>query len=165
MRPLSRLSRRSALGVGLIALAGSLLAATAAPATAASTADTVQLVATTVHNTLPAAPTIGTNFAMLLALFDTNAASVGDGSITGTVVDVTKDTPPKILVQSQIVLRLNNKGELHLSTMHVRVVPSPVENPVVIVGGTDSYANAHGDGTISYPDLDRVNITLKVTTS
>jgi hypothetical protein len=33
---------------------------------------------------------------------------------------------------------------------------------MAIVGGTGKYANARGEGTITYPTPDRINITLNV---
>ncbi|MBV8931060.1 MAG: hypothetical protein JOZ47_08235 [Kutzneria sp.] len=165
------LSRRSALfaaPAGLTAVVGvsavSTGAVPAAASPAASPTETFTLVAARAKNSLPTAPTVGTSFAMLLELFDMSAGAAGDGSILGAVVNLTADTPPKVVVQSEIVLRLRDKGELHLSTMHALVVPSPVANPLAIVGGTDAYASVRGDGTISYPTADRIDLTLRIMT-
>ena len=165
MRPLSR---RSILSSAPVVAAGGLLVAvgSAVPAVAEPTAtEKLDLVAARAKSTLPNVPVLGTTFAMLLELYDPKGAVAGDGSVTGSVVNITADTPPKIVVQSHIVLRFPFKGELHLSTMHVRVLPSPIDNPVSIIGGTGTYANARGDGTLNYPNLDRVNISLTVNTS
>jgi len=39
-----------------------------------------------------------------------------------------------------------------------------VQNPLAVVGGTGQYANAKGEGTITYPTPDRINFALTVTT-
>jgi hypothetical protein len=160
MRPLSR---RSALFVAPAVAAGGLVVAGVGPAVASST-ETLKFVAARAKNSMPKNPVLGTSFAMWLQLFDANAAAAGDGSVLGTVVNITADTPPKTVVQCEIVLRMPFKGELHLSTMHTMVLPSPVDNPLAIVGGTAQYATARGDGTINYPTPDRINLLLRITT-
>jgi hypothetical protein len=156
-------SRRSALFAAPAMAAGGLVVAGASPAVA-SVADALTFVAARATNSMPASPVLGTTFGALLSLFDSTSATVGDGSMTGTVVNVTVDSPPKLVVQMKIVLRVTFKGELHLSSMHPMVLPSPVNNALAIVGGTGQWAGAHGDGSITYPTTDRINFTLNVTT-
>ncbi len=141
--------------------AGGLVVAGASTVSAAS-ADALTFVASRATMSSLDKAVVGTTFGALLTLFDATSAAAGDGSMIGTVVNVTVDSPPKLIVQMKIVLRLSAafKGELHLSSMHAMVVPSPAQNPVAIVGGTGQYANARGEGTISYPTPDRINFTL-----
>ncbi|MBA8931682.1 hypothetical protein BC739_008934 [Kutzneria viridogrisea] len=159
----AELSRRAALFAAPAVAAGGLVLAGSSPA-AASANETIKLVAARSKNSLPATPAFGTPFAMQLELFDANAAAAGDGSAHGIVVNVTPDTPPKVIVQMSLVLKLGFNGELHLSTEHPLVLPSPVDNPLAIVGGCGKYATARGEGTISYPSPDRINLTLNVRT-
>lgn len=156
-------SRRSALLAAPAMAAGGLVVAGAYPASA-TTSDALTLVASRATSSSLDKAVVGTTFGSLLTLFDSTSAAAGDGSMFGTVVNVTVDSPPKLVVQMKLVLRLsaNFKGELHLSSMHAMVVPSPVQNAVAIVGGTGQYANARGEGTISYPTPDRINFTLNV---
>ncbi|MEV6605024.1 hypothetical protein [Kutzneria sp. NPDC051319] len=158
-------SRRSALLAAPAMAAGGLVVAGALPASAA-TSDALTFVASRATSSPLDKAVVGTTFGALLTLFDANSAAAGDGSMFGTVVNVTVDNPAKLIVQMKIVLRLSAgaKGELHLSSMHAMVVPSPVQNPLAIVGGTGQYANARGEGTITYPTPDRINITLNVAT-
>ena len=146
--------------------AGGLVVAGACPASATRADAALTLVASRATSTSLDNAVVGTTFAALLTLFDATSAAAGDGSMTGAVVNVTADNPAKLIVQMKIVLQLSAgaKGELHLSSMHALVVPSPVQNPVAIVGGTGQYANARGEGTIAYPTPDRINFTLNVAT-
>jgi hypothetical protein len=157
------LSRRAALFAAPALAAGGITAAAPVAASPSAT-ETLQLVAARGQSSLPATPVFGAQFVMLLELFDATAAAAGDGSLLGTVVNITADSPPKTVVQCGIVLRMPFKGELHLSTVHPMVLPSPVNNPLAIVGGTANYATARGDGTISYPTTNRINLTLQITT-
>jgi hypothetical protein len=156
-------SRRSALLAAPAMAAGGLVVVGASTVSAAP-ADALSFVASRATISSLDKAVVGTTFGGLLSLFDSTSAGAGDGSMIGTVVNVTVDSPPKLIVQMKIVLRLSvgAKGELHLSSMHAMVVPSPAQNPVAIVGGTGQYANARGDGTISYPTPDRINLTLNV---
>jgi hypothetical protein len=156
-------SRRSALLAAPAMAAGGLVVAGACPASATSS-DSLAFVASRATSSSLDQAVVGTTFCSLLTLFDTAAAAAGDGSMIGTVVNVTVDSPPKLVVQMKIVLRLSAafRGELHLSSMHAMVLPSPVPNPVAIVGGTGQYADARGEGTITYPTPDRINFSLNV---
>jgi len=158
-------SRRSALLAAPAMAAGGLVVVGASPASA-TMADALTFVASRATSSSLDAAAVGTTFAALLTLFDSTSAAAGDGSMIGTVVNLTADNPAKLIVQMKLVLRLSAaaKGELHLSSMHAMVVPSPVQNPLAIVGGTGQYANARGDGSISYPTPDRINLTLNVNT-
>lgn len=144
--------------------AGGLVVVGASPASA-TTSDALTFLASRATSSSLDNAVVGTTFGSLLTLFDSTSAAAGDGSMTGTVVNLTVDSPPKLVVQMKLVLRLsaNFKGELHLSSMHAMVVPSPVQNPLAIVGGTGQYANARGDGTITYSTPDGIKITLNVT--
>jgi hypothetical protein len=158
-------SRRSALLAAPAMAAGGLVVAGAYPVSA-TTNDPLTFVASRATSSPLDKAVVGTTFGALLTLFDSTSAAAGDGSMIGTVVNVTVDNPAKLIVQMKIVLRLSAgaKGELHLSSMHAMVVPSPVQNPLAIVGGTGQYANARGEGTITYPTPDRINLTLNVAT-
>jgi hypothetical protein len=157
-------SRRSALLAAPAMAAGGLVVVGASPASA-TTSDALTFLASRATSSSLDAAAVGTTFGSLLTLFDSTSAAAGDGSMIGTVVNLTVDSPPKLIVQMKLVLRLsaNFKGELHLSSMHAMVVPSPVQNPLAIVGGTGQYANARGEGTITYPTPDGIKITLDVT--
>ena len=146
------------------AMAAGGLVVVGAGSASATTSDALTLVASWTAKPSLDDAVIGTAFGAPLALFDSTSAAAGDGSMVGTVVNVTVDNPRKLIVQMRLVLRLSAsfKGELHLSSMHAMVVPSPVQNPVAIVGGTGQYANARGEGTITYPTPDRINFTLTV---
>ncbi|REH55334.1 dirigent-like protein [Kutzneria buriramensis] len=146
------------------AMAAGGLVVVGASTVSATPADALTFVASRATSSSLDKAVVGTTFGSLLTLFDSTSAAAGDGSMIGTVVNVTVDSPPKLVVQMKIVLRLSAafKGELHLSSMHAMVVPSPAQNPIAIVGGTGQYANARGEGTITYPTPDRINFTLNV---
>jgi len=158
-------SRRSALLAAPAMAAGGLVVAGAHTASATTNDQLTFVASRTVSSPLDNA-VVGTPFAALLAVFDSAGSTAGDGSMIGAVVNVTADNPAKLIVQMKIVLRLTagGKGELHLSSMHPMVLPSPVQNPLAVVGGTGQYANARGEGTITYPTPDRINFVLTVNT-
>ena len=156
-------SRRSALLAAPAMAAGGLVVVGARSASATTDEPLTFVASRTTSSSLDKA-VVGTTFGALLAVFDSAGAAAGDGSMIGTVVNVTADNPAKLIVQMKIVLRLTagGKGELHLSSMHPMVLPSPVQNPLAVVGGTGQYANAKGEGTIAYPTPDRINFSLTV---
>jgi hypothetical protein len=101
---------------------------------------------------------------MYLALREASGASVGDGSLTGMVVDVILDLPPKLVVHLKLVFRLPG-GEIHASSMQIRLIPEPGKlHPMAIVGGTGIYASARGEGTIEHVTADVSAITMQITT-
>ncbi|HEY0498582.1 MAG TPA: hypothetical protein VGD48_22770 [Kutzneria sp.] len=158
-------SRRSAL-LAAPAMAAGGLVVVGVRSSSATTNDPLTFVASRTTSSPLDKAVVGTTFGALLAVFDSTGAAAGDGSMIGTVVNVTADNPAKLIVQMKIVLRLTagGKGELHLSSMHPMVVPSPVQNPLAVVGGTGQYTNARGEGTIAYPTPDRINFSLTVAT-
>jgi hypothetical protein len=155
------MSRRSAILAVPAAAAG---AGAAAAGTTARTVQTVSFNSTRAKNTLPLSPPVGAPFIMYMALRDATGASIGDGSLTGMVVDVIVDVPPKIVVHLKLVFRLPG-GEIHASSMQIRVVPEPGKlHPMAIVGGTGIYASARGEGTIEHVTADVSAITMQITT-
>jgi hypothetical protein len=145
-------------------LAGGLVTANARPAAAAAD-QALRFYATRARNTLPLNPPVGTHFALYIDLFDPETnARIGDGSVLGTVVDLTTDLPPKIVTHEKAVFRLMGRGEIHISTMHLRVLPAKDVHPVAIVGGTGEFRTARGDGTLRFVTKDRTDIALNVAT-
>jgi hypothetical protein len=154
------MSRRSAI----LAVTGTAAAGTAVAVDQARSVQTVSFNSTRAKNTLPLSPPIGAPFIMYLALRDATGASIGDGSLTGMVVDVIVDVPPKIVVHLKLVFRLPG-GEIHASSMQIRVIPEPGKlHPMAIVGGTGIYASARGEGTIEHVTTEVSAITMQITT-
>lgn len=155
------MSRRSAILAVPAVAAGATFAATSAQA---KSVQTVSFNSTRAKNTLPLSPPIGAPFIMYLALRDAAGASIGGGSLTGMVVDIIVDTPPKLVVHLKVVFQLPG-GEIHGSSMQVRRVPEPGKlHPLAITGGTGAYASARGEGTIEHATADVSAITLQITT-
>lgn len=151
------MSRRSAILAVPAAAAGTA-------AVAARSVRTISFNSRRAKNTLPLSPPIGAPFIMFLALSDAKGASIGDGSLTGMVVDLVVEVPPKVVVLLKLVFRLPG-GEIHGSSMQVRVVPEPGKlHPMAITGGTGIYASASGEGTIEHVTSEVTAITLQVTT-
>jgi hypothetical protein len=112
-------------------------------------------------NVPPAGIPLGTPVVASLALLDASGARIGDGSAQGAVVDVLTGTPPRIVTQENLIFRFPGVGELHTSTLHTRVIPSPdVRHFIAITGGTGDYRTARGSGTFVHVNETDLAIVL-----
>jgi hypothetical protein len=162
---MNSMSRRSALVAGSAA-AGSVVAVSAGTPAEAATSHGRSLVFTVrrTSSTLAANPPLGAPFIMGISLHDkAGNTQIGDGTITGMVVEVSSASPPDVVIQFTAVLRFAH-GEIHLSSLSLRKVPEPgVKRPVAIIGGTGAYREARGEGTFEHATLELTNVVLNVT--
>ena len=156
------MSRRSAM-LAVSAAAGSIVAASVAtPAEAEpSHGGPLAFVVRRTSSTLAVNPSLGAPFIIGISLQDqAGVTTIGDGAITGMVVDVSGPDP---VIQFTAVLRFK-LGEIHLSSLTVRKIPEPgVKRPVAIIGGTGAYRKASGDGTFEHATVQVTNVVLNVT--
>jgi hypothetical protein len=165
---MSHLSRRSVL-LAVPATTVSL-AATGAVASAAPTHQaapniitfTSRRVQATLPNLTPVAPALGTTFIAYLKLLDDAGKPIGDGSVSGAVVDIIAGIPVKLVTQVSVIFRLTD-GEIHASNMHIRLIPNPgVLHLIAITGGTGAYRTARGSGTIEHVTDTDTTVVLNV---
>jgi hypothetical protein len=160
---MSAISRRAAMLAVPAAAAGSI-AGSIEPAQASPGEQVIAFTTKRSKNTLPLNPPLGAPFIIYLSLYDTNNTVVGDGSVTGMVVDVIVAVPPEIVVQVKAIFRLPG-GEIHCGGMQIRKVPEPgTRHPLAIDGGTGIYRSARGEGTLEYTTADVSTVRLTVVT-
>src|SRR5207249_1356981 len=113
---MSQLSRRSVI----LAVPATTLPLAAAGAASAAPTDraanlitfTSRRVQATLPNLSPVAPALGTTFIAFLKLLDESGKSIGDGSVSGAIVDIIPAIPPKLVTQVSVIFRLTD-GEIH----------------------------------------------------
>lgn len=116
----------------------------------------------TLPNLTPVAPALGTTFIAYLKLLDSAGKAIGDGSVSGAIVDIIAGIPIKLVTQVSVIFRLPD-GEIHATNMHIRLIPNPgVLHAVAITGGTGMYRTARGAGTIEHATDTDTNIVLEV---
>jgi hypothetical protein len=165
---MSHLSRRSvmlAVPASTVALAATAASAAADP-TDQRAPDLITFTARRVQATLPnlspVAPALGTTFIAYLNLLDSTGVSIGDGSVSGAIVDIIVGIPPKLVTQVSIIFRLQ-AGEIHATNMHIRAIPNPgVKHVLAITGGTSGYRTARGSGTIEHVTDTDTTVVLNV---
>ena len=165
---MSYLSRRSAMlavPATTAALVGSGSIAAATPPTQAGP-NLITFTSRRSKATLPNAPSVvpalGTTFIAYLDLLDKNGTSIGDGSVSGAIVDIIVGIPPKLVTQVHAIFRLAG-GEIHANNMHIRTIPNPgVKHLVAVTGGTGDYRTARGSGTIEHTTDTDTEVVLNV---
>ncbi|WP_370948235.1 hypothetical protein AB5J62_11740 [Amycolatopsis sp. cg5] len=160
---MSDLSRRAAMfAVPAVAAAG----AVGTVAVSKGADEVVELISRRTATSLPSVPganvVAGTVFFTSVSTHGKDGVKIGDGSVHGMVVDIIAGLPVKVVIQTKIVYRLPD-GELHLSSMHIREIPSPGKTfPVAVIGGTGKYRTARGDGTGEHATDTDTKITLNL---
>ncbi|KAA2264857.1 hypothetical protein F0L68_07210 [Solihabitans fulvus] len=154
-----------AVAGGLVA-AGSGIAGAGVARAATQVAFTSRRSKLTLPDPLPATP-LGLAFSAWLDLYDKTDTKIGDGSLSSMIVDVIVGLPLKIVVHSKVVFRITGGGfgvgEIHVSNMHIRVVPEPgVKHVLAIVGGTGAYSTAQGDGQMEYVTATDTSVVLNL---
>jgi hypothetical protein len=71
--------------------------------------------------------------------------------VNGSIVDIIAGLPPKLVCQCHAIFRLTDKGEIHTSNMHIRIIPNPgTKHLIAITGGTGDFRTVRGSGTIEH---------------
>lgn len=159
------LSRRAILLAAPTVSLGAAGAAVAAPGGEAAP-NIIMFTSRRVKTTLPpvpiTTPELGSGYIAYLELLDENNQPIGDGSVRGSIVDIIAGIPPKLVVQANAIYRLPD-GEIHVSNMHLRLVPNTgVRHPIAITGGTNAYRTARGSGSIEYVAETQTKVVLNV---
>ncbi|MCC9307266.1 hypothetical protein LN042_09150 [Kitasatospora sp. RB6PN24] len=117
----------------------------------------IQLTAIRTQNTLPEVPDLGLTYVSTLDLFHADGSRAGSGVASSAIVDLTPSGP---VVLSQIVLTLAG-GELQYQRVIDRFGSYPRTAAGAILGGTGKYRGSSGDVEITWPDEDRIELTIK----
>ncbi len=102
--------------------------------------------------TLPATPALGIGFMARGDLYDsTGATKMGTAYSSCTVVAISVAVPPVITSACTTVFNLSG-GELYLGSLRDYLDGGFSTAKMAVLGGTDSYNNVRGDGTMSVTD-------------
>ncbi|HJP79826.1 MAG TPA: hypothetical protein VJ914_36475 [Pseudonocardiaceae bacterium] len=113
--------------------------------------------------TLPAAPTLGIGFMAGGDLYDsTGTTKLGTAYSACTVVAISVAVPPVITAECTSVFRLSG-GDIYLGSLRDYLSGGFSNAKVAVLGGTDSYNDARGDGTVSVADPAAHSYTFTIT--
>ncbi|HEV3361903.1 MAG TPA: hypothetical protein VG247_34250 [Pseudonocardiaceae bacterium] len=102
--------------------------------------------------TLPAVPALGIGFMAGGDLYDsTGVTKMGTSYSSCSVVAISVAVPPVITAECTTVFSLAG-GELYLGSLRDYLSGGFSNAKVAVLGGTDSYNNVRGDGTVSVTD-------------
>lgn len=113
--------------------------------------------------TLPAAPAVGVGFMAGGDLYDsTGTTKLGTGYSSCTVVAISVAVPPVITAECTSVFRLSG-GDIYLGSLRDYLSGDFSNAKLAVLGGTDSYNDARGDGTASVVDPAAHSYTFTIT--
>ncbi|MGW0247598.1 allene oxide cyclase barrel-like domain-containing protein [Nocardia goodfellowii] len=134
------------------------------PATASAADQTLVLNAIRTEQTVPSTPEVGDTYIVEEDLTDDSGKAAGTAQSNCTVTGVSDDDPPQAYTNCDVTLQLAD-GDLFLICHIKRTLNSSEGHPCGVVGGTDTYRLARGDGSISFPDKEKVVFDVQVSTS
>lgn len=112
--------------------------------------------------TLPAVPALGVGFMAGGDLYDsTGSTRLGAAYSTCSVVAVSVTVPPTITAECTTVFTLSG-GDLYLASLRDYLSGGFTSTKLAVLGGTDSYNNARGDGTATVADPAAHNYTFTI---
>jgi hypothetical protein len=113
--------------------------------------------------TLPAVPAVGIGFMAGGDLYDsTGTTKLGTAYSSCTVVAISVAVPPVITAECTTVFALSG-GDIYLGSLRDYLSGGFSNAKVAVLGGTDSYNDARGDGTVSVADPTAHNYTFTIT--
>jgi hypothetical protein len=111
---------------------------------------------------LPAVPALGLAFMAGGDLYDsTGATKMGEAYSSCSVVAISAAVPPAITAECTTVFTLSG-GDLYLGSVRDYLGGGFSTAKLAVLGGTDSYNDARGDGTVSVADPATHNYTFTV---
>ena len=152
----------------LLAAAGMVVAAVVGVASSGAAAphqpgnQTLTLLGRRGAISLPSVPALGVGFMAGGDLYDaTGATKLGTAYSSCTVVAISVAVPPDITAECTSVLRLSG-GDLYLGSVRDYVGGGFTNSKLAVLGGTDSYNDARGDGTVAVTDATAHTYTFTV---
>lgn len=137
----------AATGLALATVVGVASSGAAAPHQPGN--QTLTLVGKRSAFSLPAVPALGLAFMAGGDLYDsTGATKLGTAYSSCTVVGVSVAVPPDITAECTTVFTLSG-GDLYLGSVRDYLGGGYSSAKLAVLGGTDSYNDARGDGTVS----------------
>lgn len=112
--------------------------------------------------TLPAVPALGLAFMAGGDVYDsTGATKLGEAYSSCSVVSVSVAVPPVITAECTTVISLSG-GDLYLGSLRDYLSGGFSNAKLAVLGGTDSYNDARGDGTVTVSDATAHNYTFTI---
>lgn len=150
----------AAAALSLVTVVGVASSGAAAPHQAAN--QTLTLLGKRGAFTLPAVPALGLGFMAGGDLYDsTGATKLGESYSSCSVVAISAAVPPAITAECTTVFTLSG-GDLYLGSLRDYLGGGFSNAKLAVLGGTDSYNDARGDGTVSVSDATAHNYTFTV---
>ncbi|HEY4022309.1 MAG TPA: hypothetical protein VGM75_26715 [Pseudonocardiaceae bacterium] len=146
--------------VTVVGVASSGAAAPRGPAAAGN--QTLTLLGKRSAFTLPGVPALGVGFMAGGDLYDaTGATKLGEAYSSCSVVAISVAVPPVITAECTTVFTLSG-GNLYLGSLRDYLSGGFSNAKLAVLGGTDSYNDARGDGTVSVSDPNAHNYTFTI---
>ena len=150
----------AAVALSLGTVAGVASSGAAAPHQAGN--QTLTLLGKRGAMTLPAVPALGLAFMAGGDLYDTSGTTkLGEAYSSCAVVSITAAVPPAITAECTTVLTLSG-GDLYLGSVRDYLGGGFSNAKLAVLGGTDSYNDARGDGTVSVTDATAHSYTFTI---
>lgn len=143
-------SRRYALAAGLAGLATVATSVFALAGDTRQSAEPLVLTGKRTVLTLPEVPAVGLGFIGGGDLFDASGSRAGEGYSHCSIVTLSVDVPPVVTAHCTTTFDLAD-GMLHMASLRT-YLPTGTgfeDTRWAITGGTDSYATASGDATVT----------------
>jgi hypothetical protein len=150
----------AAAGLAVATVVGVASSGAAAPHQAGN--QTLTLIGRRGAFSLPAVPALGLAFMAGGDLYDsTGATKMGTAYSSCTVVAISVAVPPAITGECTTVFTLSG-GDLYLGSVRDYLSGGFSNAKLAVLGGTDSYNDARGDGTVAVSDATAHNYTFTV---
>ncbi|HEX3782909.1 MAG TPA: hypothetical protein VHX38_24855 [Pseudonocardiaceae bacterium] len=153
----------AAAALSLVAVVCVASSGSAAPRTPGASANqTLTLVGKRGAFTLPAVPALGIGFLAGGGLYDsTGATELGQAYSNCSVVAISVAVPPVITAECLTVFSLSG-GDLYLSSLRDYLSGGFTSAKLAVLGGTGSYNDVRGDGTVTATDSTAHSYTFTV---
>lgn len=153
----------AAVGLSLVTVIGVASSGAASPHDPGAAGNqTLTLLAKRGAFTLPAVPALGIGFMAGGDLYDsTGATKMGTAYSSCSVVAISVAVPPVITAECATVFTLSG-GTLYLGSLRDYLSGGFSNAKVAVLGGTDSYNNVRGDGTVSVSDPSAHDYTFTI---
>jgi hypothetical protein len=151
----------AAAALSLVTVVGVAPSGAAAPHAAGN--QTLTLLGKRGALTLPAVPALGLGFMAGGDVYDASGVTkLGEAYSSCSVVAISVAVPPVITAECTTVFTLSG-GDLYLGSLRDYLSGGFSNAKLAVLGGTDSYNDARGDGTVSVADPTAHNYTFTIT--
>ena len=150
----------AAAALSLVTVVGVASSGAAAPHAAGN--QTLTLLGKRGAFTLPAVPALGLGFMAGGDVYDASGVTkLGEAYSSCSVVSVSVAVPPAITAECTTVFTLSG-GDLYVGSLRDYLSGGFGNAKLAVLGGTDSYNDARGDGTVSVSDPNAHNYTFTI---